>query len=332
MILVVSSSDDVHARIVVRALAARGIEAEIVDMCELGAGASLRFDPRHPARSRWQRADGSIVDLGRVRAVWCRRSAAPKSDPRVRDAADRDFIARQWSDAVWGTVMGLGVPLVSDPYAQRAATKPYQLALAHRIGLRVPDTIVTNDRDAFEAMLVRCDRRIVHKILAVSYHEFLYTKAWDEGDREALDDLELAPMIAQGIVGGAGELRVTVVGERIFAARFEHAGHIDGRLDTTAIYRPYQLDDTTARRLRELVARLGLRYATVDFALEADGTPVFLDLNPQGQYLFVELRTGQPITEAVADLLCEAAGLSVSAARSSTSAHGERADVAGAGA
>ncbi len=52
-----------------------------------------------------------------------------------------------------------------------------------------------------------------------------------------------------------------------------------------------------------MMRRLGLAYCSADFRLLPDGGVVFLDLNPGGQYLFVEIRAGLPVSAALARLL-----------------------------
>src|SRR5439155_1361978 len=88
------------------------------------------------------------------------------------------------------------------------------------------------------------------KTLAISYEQFLYTKLWDETDDAALDELVLAPMILQRQVEGTIELRVTVIGEQCFAAKFVPHGHVDGRLDDSAIYRAHRLPPQVIEHLR----------------------------------------------------------------------------------
>ena len=51
------------------------------------------------------------------------------------------------------------------------------------------------------------------------------------------------------------------------------------------------------------MAAFGLVYGAIDMRLTAEGEYVFLEVNPAGQWLFIEERTGQPITAAVADCL-----------------------------
>ena len=193
---------------------------------------------------------------------------------------------------------------VNDPDRQQAAVKPLQLRLAEQIGLRIPDTLITNDPAAAAAFVDRHERRVVHKTLTPPRHRFLATKEWSESDREVLDNLVLAPTIFQETVTGCRELRITVIGDRVFAAEFRPAaGLIDGRLDLETPYRPHTLPPDVSRRLLALVRQLGLVFSTIDMKLTDDGEYVFLELNPMGQYLYIEILAGLPLTAAMAELL-----------------------------
>ena len=58
-------------------------------------------------------------------------------------------------------------------------------------------------------------------------------------------------------------------------------------------------------RLRALMDHLGLVYGAIDLRRTPDDDYVFLEINPAGEWLFVEERTGQPITRGFASLLAE---------------------------
>ena len=71
-----------------------------------------------------------------------------------------------------------------------------------------------------------------------------------------------------------------------------------------------RLDDRVAvveERLRALQRRLGLVYGAIDMRRTAEGEHVFLEVNPAGQWLFVEERCGLPISQSVAGFLARAA-------------------------
>ena len=48
---------------------------------------------------------------------------------------------------------------------------------------------------------------------------------------------------------------------------------------------------------------MGLVFGAIDLKLAVNGEPVFLEVNPQGQFLYVEIRTGLPISDALAEYL-----------------------------
>lgn len=309
MILIVSSLLDRHARVVAQLLAQRQVPVFIGDVMEFSAGARLSA---RKGEIRWTRVDGSSAALGETRCVWSRRYFAPNYDPALSDPCEREFVRRQWAELLWGTVCALGVPLVSDPYRQQAATKPLQLALARQAGLNVPDTLISNEADAVLDFVDRHHGRVIHKTLCVAPDRTLFTKRWDAADGEALATLDLAPTIFQAQIGGAREVRVTIVGERCFAAEFDVGSHVDGRVDVDVAMRPHVLPVVVEERLQALMAALGLHYATVDLRIDAAGEYLFLELNPQGQFLYVEIKTGLPIGAAVADLLVGARGSAAS--------------------
>jgi len=292
---------DRHAQVVARELERRHVPAFIGDATEFSRGAKLSD---RNGELRWTRADGSAAELSAVAGVWCRRYFPPNFDPAVSDSCDREFVRRQWTELLWGTICALNVRLISDPHRQKAATKPLQLALARQVGLRVPDTLISNDRQAVLGFVEQYQGRVIHKTLSPAIDQLLFTKRWDAADAEALDELELAPVIFQEQIGGCRELRVTVVGERFFAAEFDTGQLADGRLDFDVAFRPCTLPRDVEDKVRKVLDRLGLRYATVDLRIDETGEYVFLELNPQGQFLYVQIKTGMNITAAVADLLC----------------------------
>ena len=63
-----------------------------------------------------------------------------------------------------------------------------------------------------------------------------------------------------------------------------------------------------------LVERLGLCYGALDLVLTPDGRYVFLEINPSGQYLWIEVATGLPITAALCEMLIQGAPVTRAAA------------------
>jgi glutathione synthase/RimK-type ligase-like ATP-grasp enzyme len=186
--------------------------------------------------------------------------------------------------------------------------KPGQLYIARQIGLRIPDTLISNDPHEVEAFLQRHEMKVVHKAITALRHCFIDTQLWREEIRSIMQrDLPIAPAIFQEYISGPADVRATVIGDRIFSARIatvkSRAGGVDSRLDIDVPYEPHQLPESLSTRLLELMSQLGLLFGTVDLKMVDENEYVFLEVNPQGQFLYVEILTGMPITSAFADFL-----------------------------
>src|SRR5207249_969990 len=107
------------------------------------------------------------------------------------------------------------------------------------------------------------------------------------------------------------ELRITVVGQLVFAAEIHSQESNHTRYDWRQYdfyetpYFVHKLPSAVASRCVQLVERLGLCYGAIDMILTPDERYVFLEINPNGQYLWVEEATGLPISEAICNLLMD---------------------------
>jgi glutathione synthase/RimK-type ligase-like ATP-grasp enzyme len=106
------------------------------------------------------------------------------------------------------------------------------------------------------------------------------------------------------------ELRVTVVGDRVFSACIDsqrsEKSRIDWRRDGMGLideWGPYELPTEVEERLLMLVRRLGLNYGAADFILTPNGQHVFLEVNPVGEFFWLEKQPGLPLSSAIAQLL-----------------------------
>ena len=123
-----------------------------------------------------------------------------------------------------------------------------------------------------------------------------------------LDYIPSCPVIVQEYIEKQFEVRVTVVGKKAFACAIHSQQHektrADWRVDAAACrHEPYQLPVFVEERCLKLTADLGLNFGCIDLIVTPDGRHVFLEINPMGQWLWVERATKLPIASAIADLL-----------------------------
>ena len=56
-------------------------------------------------------------------------------------------------------------------------------------------------------------------------------------------------------------------------------------------------------KLRRYLELIDMPAGYFDFAVTAEGVPIFLEMNPNGQWLWMEQLTGYPISEEIAKAL-----------------------------
>jgi glutathione synthase/RimK-type ligase-like ATP-grasp enzyme len=130
--------------------------------------------------------------------------------------------------------------------------------------------------------------------------------------KEHLDEIEsarLSPTIYQALIPKRYDVRVTIVGEQVFAAAIDSqsdpAAALDWRLtDNPALpHHTITLPDRLVRQLRHLMDSLGLTFGAIDLIQTPDGEFVFLEVNPSGQWLWLDSMLNLGISEAVATWL-----------------------------
>jgi hypothetical protein len=124
-----------------------------------------------------------------------------------------------------------------------------------------------------------------------------------------LKALPVAPVTIQEYIPKKLELRITVLGDRVFPCAIysqEGASHVqvDWRHDTEALrHEPYVLPSEIEAKCLALMRRLGLQFGAIDLIVTPSEEYVFLENNVDGQWLWVQDKTGMPIAETLADLL-----------------------------
>jgi glutathione synthase/RimK-type ligase-like ATP-grasp enzyme len=184
--------------------------------------------------------------------------------------------------------------------------KPWQLALAQKAGLEIPPTLMTNDPEEASEFARRHEGNVIYKQFIALPDTWRETRRLGAEEVKIIETVRLTPVIFQSYVEAVADLRVTVVGDEFYAAstdlrKAEYP--VDVRLNLDMRYEPHQLPSAVEARLRTMMHWLGLEYGAIDMRLTSDGRYVFLEINPAGQFLYIEYMTGQKIAAALAEHL-----------------------------
>ncbi len=255
------------------------------------------------------------LDLDRVQAVWYRSPEAYRMPPQLSPTEAHH--ARVEAKYGLGGVLA-SLPTLWCNHPSRiadASYKPVQLARAAAAGLTVPDTLITNEPDAVRKFAV--GGTTVTKLVGgmaideEGVRKNVYTRLLDEDDFTDLRGVEHSTHVFQRWVPKARECRVTVIGQHITAAAItagSRQGYVDYRTDYVNL--SYELVDPpeqVATGIRLLMDGFGLVFGALDFVITPSGEWVLLEINPTGQYGFIEHAIGVPLTTQLADLLTGAA-------------------------
>lgn len=258
---------------------------------------------------------GVHLSLSDIRSVWFRR---PKHSDAVSDlpAWQAEMARDEAREVLWGLYHLLESAFwVSDPLAiRRAEHKLLQLQLAPRFGFTIPKTLATNSPDEAREFISALKGEVVIKLLGRGHTvaddavHVMYTSRVTAEDTDRLNDLNVCPCLFQEFVRKRADLRVTVVGQDVFAVRIESqlrsSTSVDWRADPDAQLPSalVQLPSPLENACRDMVRHLGLQFGAIDLAIGESDQVYFLEINPNGQWAWLE-ETGAPLCQAITDLL-----------------------------
>lgn len=312
-VLIVTNDHDEHADAVILELKRRKVPV-------------FRFHPEdfpHACSVSIELQDGRIqgelrnadhcVAFDDVCAAWYRRSRNLYMGPvsRTSEKLD-DYVKAQSTATVVAVCAGLETLWVSHPFKlRRGEVKALQLAEASRAGLKIPQTLISNDpaRAARFVDALGDTECAIKPLMAIGVtdeqgYRLPLTTTLPPG--YSLESLALAPTMLQPYVDKAFELRCVVIGEKIFCAKLDSQADENSRIDWRGgdpEHEIFALPDCVEEAIHRLMASFGLNFASLDMIVTPDGEFVFLELNPNGQWLWLELELGLPLVASMADLL-----------------------------
>lgn len=307
-ILIVTNRADLHADLVAERIADRDRPAFRLDLDRFPVDYELDLHFRTPAWTGQlhHRPSGDTLALADIGAVWTRKTADFVFAHRF-GAQEHAYAVEETQHALSGLLYGLDdVYWMSHPLAVRSAQwKGEQLARAARMGFDVPETLITARPASAIAFHAAAADGIVFKCMASTalgadqvaeedrVSGGLGTTLIGATEARLLEAVSEPPCLFQHLVDKRHELRVTVIGDAVFAARIHSQDDPRTQLDFRDFSAPIRyeaetLDPVLERRCRDFVHGYGLQYGAIDLIVTPDGRYVFLENNPGGQFLFVE--------------------------------------------
>lgn len=324
MILIFTNKEDAHPNPVIEILKDRGVAFFRLNTEDLLTDYDFNW---------WAGKDGCDFEIinrisglkirgSEITSVWDRRPEPPKSlrvhntekinQHNLREALEFLRFLRHYVEHI---------PSIGSIVEDRvASSKMLQYRTAQDCGFTVPDTVYANTKSAILSFSrhhkTLCLKSITGTDVWDDEHGLdyvFYTQVLDSADIEDIPEEAFTQTVSfvQEYIPKDYELRVTVIGEDVFATKIlsqnlpENKGKIDWRqgYDSGLSLEPTQLPPRVQKKCNNLVKGLGLNFGCLDLIVTPEGDYVFLECNPNGQWLWIELATGQAISESIARFL-----------------------------
>ena len=273
--------------------------AATVLLPEATLGVDWSFSLNESAGEGSLRLGPETRNLHDLSGVFVRFNPQPAIPARLSlDATGQTVLTYERREGLHHLLAAVRCPVVNRPSGGRSnASKPLQMMELRRAGFVVPRWIATNRLDAVETFARGCGNGVIYK--AASGLRSRVRKV----DDELLQRLSAgtSPTVVQEFIPGR-DVRVHTVADRAFATEMVSSA-IDYRFENTTQYRATSIDPAIERLCCATGRASGLSLAGFDFRVTAAGEWYCLEMNPVPSFLPYEMCTGQPIGEAILDVL-----------------------------
>lgn len=318
-ILVVTSKIDVTADLVVDEIQRRSIPIIRFNVEDFPVKNKIRiFSEGRKLKACLTIPEKGVFNSSSFGSVYFRIYEPPYISDLITKPEGRSYAEDQSNECFRWFLDTLSCFWVSDWRAiERAQSKIVQISLARKLGLNLPETLVTSDPVEFKKFYKRCNGQVIAKNLTNSgtvhgMEGFIYATKVGKEFLEQSENLVYSPVLFQRYIPKKFELRVTIVGDKVFASEI-HSQDLD---ETKIDWRKYNLDNPPPHKvhilprnietaLKEMVCRLGLKFGAVDLVYTPEKEYYFLEINSNGQWGWIQFMTGLKIKEAIADLLID---------------------------
>ncbi|SRR6266404_634755 len=310
---IVTIRDDVHALLVSQYLRARyGINVYLIEADYLAGTSGFSWSISNQQDSRCTvlltgPTGPTRVSLSEIAVVWWRKSPSRQLYPKCVVPEWSKLIDRDCESSLLGSFLtAFHGTCISNPLATtRAGNKLVQLETARKCGFCIPETLISQDPTEILAFKNRWPGGVVVKAVRGVPGVTIFTRMISDFHISKPGSLELVPAIYQRIIEGTRHIRFVCFGTRLWA--FELVSTLlDWREDHCAQISEIDLPHTVANQIFSVIGQLDLRMGIGDLKISPEGEYVWLEVNPQGQFLFLQEATGINLAAEFADFLVDA--------------------------
>lgn len=253
-----------------------------------------------------------INNCSKFNSVWFRRTKLPEVS--VKDEGEKLFILGDYDSLLDNMFSNIHADrwLSTPKYVYESENKLLQLKIASELGFSIPNFIVTQSKQRLKEFIKENDENVIIKpirqgrINSSNGFKTIFTNKLSREQIDNIDDFDLTPCIFQQYIDKSYELRITVVNNRVFSARVDSQEYSETSIDWRKKKIPFQsyiLPEKIREKCIQLLNRLNLSFGAIDLIRDVNGEYFFLEINPNGQWAWIEIETGLPISDEIINFL-----------------------------
>lgn len=321
MILLITNKDDVTTDFVVNRLNRIGAEYYRLNTENLVSSVGVNFDIDKNEYTLVDYEKNQNVNLSSVTSIYYRRPILPQIKIDSLSEDENKFVVREIAYVLEGLykILNDRFWISSVSSIREAENKIYQLLVAREIGLDIPVSLITTSQAKAKIFLEHFNGNCIVKPIKngkVDNHEnptVIFTNLITQANMDLLDGVTSCPTYLQSNIEKMADIRVTVVGRKVFTTKIFSQEFKETMIDwrkgenTKVRHERTKLPPDIESKCIKLVNRLGLNFGAIDFILDRDMHYVFLEINPNGQWGWIEKRLGYDISGEIVQLLLKVA-------------------------
>jgi glutathione synthase/RimK-type ligase-like ATP-grasp enzyme len=317
MILIFTNKQDTHTDEVIRKLHKKDIEVFRLNSEDLlrKYQVNLSLDENGLWNGEITDELGRILNLAKLKVAWLRK---PDFDffGKIDQSTEEQFIASETKAFINILYSIPSIRWINDPFiANKAKVKFQQLLLANKYGVKIPKTLITTQPEKAKEFFIECGEEVLVKSIYTGnvtidgINQGIASRKIGKDDfYKFYKNISLSPTQLQEYIEKAFELRITIIGQKVFAIKIDSQAHeetkIDWRLHTRINpHSIFELPSKIEKFCIDFLKEQKLLYGAMDFIVTPNNEYVFLENNPFGQYLWLEIETKIPLTEEICNLL-----------------------------
>ena len=260
--------------------------------------------------------DNNHYNIENFRSVWYLKPYLPSELICYPVVEYREFIKKQFKDSRESLFNLLShKKWLPNPHKMfEFSNKVTQLNLATKCGFDIPNTLVTSNPITAKKFIAENDEVIVKQLasnISLFVDKTIFSNILKHEDVEEIDSLKLAPCIFQEYIEKEFEMRVTYINGKIFAVKIDSQKDKNTRIDwrkkpheKSILIEPCILDIETQNKIYKFMKMSNLNFGCFDFIMATNRKTYFLEINPNGQWYFLDENTRHGIAFEIADYLC----------------------------